>query len=75
MKMEQVEEMEVAKICEYSDIELKDFWCKHLKHDHEFDVMRQDDYEFTTNVVTSQSEECFLESYGNSSLALSDKER
>ena len=67
--MGQVEEMEVAKICELSGLELKDFWCKHFK-DEENNELSQVSYN-----VSSETEECFIDSYGNSSLEISDQER
>ena len=60
--MGEVEEIELAEICEFTDLELKDFWCEHLKNESGSDVMTQFSYNFS-----SETEECFNDSYGNSS--------
>ena len=76
--MEQEEEMEdPAKFCEYSEEELKESWCSHLKDDVGFLVYTNqtdllDDYCYKE---TSKIEECLTGNYTNSTIATCDEER
>ena len=75
--MDMSEEMDPANFCAYSDEQMKEFWCRHLKDDAEFLGVLKKEHLLNSYCynVSSNTEECLMDNYENSSIKECDEDR
>ena len=69
------EEVDLAILCEYSDHEMKHFWCKHFKDDVSFLVASKTEDLLAAHCynISSSLNECLGQNYRNSTILECDQ--